>query len=243
MTNIVAHRGFSSSYPENTPVAFEKAIELGVECVEFDVYLTRDGHLVVIHDPTVDRTTDGTGQVGELTLAEIKGLDAGAWFASEFAGQKILTLAETLELIGDRARMNVQLKADDNSRAVLTQKSVDELVRHKVLDHAYIASEQPNIELVKKINPRVEVCNLSVFPTEDYIARSAAIGCRILQPRHHQVDAAFVAEAHRRGMEVNPFFANDEPEMRRLIACGVDGILTDCVDVLVGVVREGVEHR
>jgi glycerophosphoryl diester phosphodiesterase len=236
LTNIIAHRGFSSSYPENTALSFEKAIELGVECVEFDVHLTRDGQLVVIHDAAVHRTTDGNGLVADLTLAEIKGLDAGAWFASGFAGQKILTLAETFDLIGDRARMNVQLKADDSSREELTHKSVDELVRHKILYHAYIASEQETVELVKKIDQRVDICNLSVFPTEDYIARSAAINCRILQPRNRQVDADFVNEARRHGMEVNPFFANDEPEMRRLIACGVDGILTDCPDVLVGVI-------
>ena len=96
MTNVVAHRGFSSSYPENTAIAFQKAIELGVECIEFDVHLTRDGHLVVIHDGMVDRTTDGTGRVDELTFAEIKRLDAGTWFSPEFATQNILTLAETL---------------------------------------------------------------------------------------------------------------------------------------------------
>ncbi len=237
MTNIIAHRGFSSSFPENTAIAFEKAIELGVECIEFDVYLTRDGHLVVIHDGTVDRTTDGTGRVGELTLAEIKCLDAGTWFAPEFAGERIMTLAETLDLIGDRARKNVQLKANDVSRDELTRKSVAEIVRQNALDHAYIASEQETVELVKRLDPRVEICNLSPYPTEDYIARSAAIDCRILQPRHHQVDDEFVRDAHRNGMEVNPFFANDELEMRRLIACGVDGILTDCPDVLVRVRR------
>ena len=235
MTNIVAHRGFPSSYPENTAIAFEKAIELGVECIEFDVHLTRDGHLVIIHDSTVDRTTDGTGRVADLTLDEIQQLDAGSWFAPEFAGERIMTLAKTLELIGARARMNVQLKANEATREELTRKSVEELARHNVVGHAYIASEQPTVELVRRIDPRVEICNLSVFPTEDYVSRSAAIGCRILQPRNGQVDATFVAEAHRHGMEVNPFYANDEPEMKRLIACGVDGILTDCADVLMRV--------
>jgi glycerophosphoryl diester phosphodiesterase len=235
MTNVVAHRGFSSSYPENTAIAFQKAIELGVECIEFDVHLTRDGHLVVIHDGMVDRTTDGTGRVDELTFAEIKRLDAGTWFSPEFATQNILTLAETLELIGDSARVNVQLKANDDSREELTRKSVDGLVRQNVLERAYIASEQPTVELVKVIDSRVEICNLSVFPTDDYIARSAAIECRILQPRHHQVDVAFVEEAHRHSIEVNPFYANDELEMKRLIDCGVDGILTDYPDVLLGV--------
>ena len=239
MTNIIAHRGFSARYPENTAVAFEKAIELGVECIEFDVYLTRDGHLVVIHDATIDRTTDGTGRVDGLTLHEIRRLDAGSWFGPEFAEERILTLAETLQLIGDRAQKNVQLKADDNSRGELTRMAVNEIDRQDAIGHAYIASEQGTIELVKSIDPRVEICNLSVNPTSDYIARSAAIGCRILQPRHHQVDRAFVQDAQEQGMQVNPFFANDEPEMRRLISCGVDGILTDHPDLLMNVRSAG----
>lgn len=238
MVNVVAHRGFSGKYPENTAAAFEAAIALGCHTIEFDVHLTRDSQLVVIHDATVDRTTNGTGRVADLTLAELQALDAGSWFRAEFAGEQVLSLAEALTLIGDRARMNVQIKTDDASRAESTRLTVDELVRQGVLANAYIASEQETVELVRQLDPRVAICNLSVFPTETYIARSAAIDCHILQPRNHQVDAAFVAEAHAHGMEVNPFFANDEPEMGRLIECGVDGILTDWPDVLLGNVLE-----
>ena len=93
MMNI-AHRGFSSQYPENTLLSFQKAIDLGVGLLELDLQLTRDGHLIVLHDKTVDRTTDGSGQAVDLTLDEIKRLDAGGWLAPEFAGQRIPTFME-----------------------------------------------------------------------------------------------------------------------------------------------------
>ena len=233
MVKVVAHRGFSGRYPENTKVAFLKALELEVDAIEFDVYLAKDESLIVIHDGTVDRTSDGSGSVGEMTLSEIKGLDAGGWFDPTFEGQRLLTLQETLDLIGGKTRLNVHVKAYDHDRERVIGLTVKELERRELLGQAFVASDQASIEYARKVQPSVEICNLSPRPTETYIARSLAVGCRILQPGNQQVDPEFVEEAHRHGMEVNPFYADDEAEMRRLIECGVDGILTNYPDRLL----------
>ena len=227
MVNIVAHRGFSGQYPENTLIAFIKAIELGVEIIEFDVHMTADGQLVVIHDETLDRTTNGTGRVSDLALTEIVTLNAGSWFSADFSEQRVPTLAETLNLIAGRTRLNIQLKCTEIDREPLAREVIRELTSHGALQYAYISSEQATIEFTLTLGTAVQTCNLSPYPTETYISRSRALGCRILQPRNQQVTEEFVKDAHLHRMEVNPFYANEAVEMRRLIACGVDGILTD----------------
>jgi len=232
MVKVVAHRGFSGKYPENTEIAFRKALELNVEMVELDVHLARDGALIVIHDHTVNRTSNGSGEVAKLTLAEIKALDAGARFNPEFEGQRFPTLQEALDLMGGKVRLNIHVKAYPHDADRLVPAVVREIQTRGLLGQAFIASDEPYIAMAKKIEPRLEICNLSTTPKETYVSRSLSVGCRILQPGNKQVDKALVADAHNHGMEVNPFYADDEAEMRRLIECGVDGILTNYPDLM-----------
>ena len=232
MVKVVAHRGFSGKYPENTEIAFRKALELSVEMIEFDVHLAKDGSLIIIHDATVNRTSNGKGRVADMTLAEIKALDAGAWFSPEFAGQRFPTLQEALDRMGGKVRLNIHVKAYPFDADRLVPSAVKELQARDLLQKAFVASDQEYIELARRIEPRLGICNLSTTPKETYVSRSHGIGCRILQPGNKQVDKALIADAHRHGMEVNPFYADDEAEMRRLIACGVDGILTNYPDLL-----------
>lgn len=116
---IAAHRGYKSAYPENTLLAFRKALELEVDMLEFDLHLSLDGQVVVIHDSTLDRTTDGTGPVSSLSLSELKQLDAGGWFGEEFQGQglAIPTLSELCELLRDNSEvlLNVEIKPAPNA--------------------------------------------------------------------------------------------------------------------------------
>ena len=107
---VAAHRGWSTVYPENTLLAFRKAIEIGVDQIETDVRITRDGELVCIHDATVDRTTNGTGKVCDKNLAELKTLDAGSWKGAEFAGEKIPTFIEFMELVKDHPTMTLDIE-------------------------------------------------------------------------------------------------------------------------------------
>lgn len=110
-TIICAHRGLDDSTPENTPAAFEAALKRGM-AVEFDVQMTADGHLVIMHDDTVDRTTDGSGHVARMNLHDLKGLDAGSWFGSQFAGQRVPTFAEALDLVGEFAQVSPSIALD-----------------------------------------------------------------------------------------------------------------------------------
>ena len=236
--DVVAHRGASGGFPENTASAFREAIRLGVEMIEFDVHLTADQQLVIIHDGSVDRTSNATGRVAELRLAEIKALDAGGWFGERFAGERLLTLAEALELMPPQMRLNVHVKAYPEDRERLVPLVVEELVRRELLNRAFIASDEASLALARKLEKRLEICNLSTRPAETYVSRSAAIGCRILQPGNAMTTAALVAQAHAEGMTVNPFYADDEEEMRRLIACGVDGILTNYPERLQELLRQ-----
>ena len=122
--DIVAHRGTSGDFPENTAVAFQRAIDLGVEMIKFDVQLTADRCLVICHDPSVDRTSDGAGRIGEMCMAEIEELDAGSWFSARYAGERFATLSETLDMMPGGMRLNVHIKASDESRdAPLRQRS------------------------------------------------------------------------------------------------------------------------
>lgn len=132
---VAGHRGYKSHYPENTLVSFQKALELGVDMLEFDLNLTADKELVVIHDTKVDRTTDGTGYVREYTLREIKELDAGSWFKKEFAGERIPTLDEMLEAVSWKKDLlfNVEIKERTGETVDLT---VETLRRHDILDRS-----------------------------------------------------------------------------------------------------------
>ena len=233
IVTVCAHRGFSGKYPENTEIAFAKALELNVEMVELDVHLSRDEALIVIHDATVDRTSNGKGRIGQMTLDEIKALDAGGWLKPEFEGQRFPTLQEALDLMGGQVRLNIHIKAYDHDRPRVVERTVRELQRRALLRQAFVASDRESVALARRIEPALAICNLSTTPKETYVSRSLSIGCRILQPGNAQVDPAFVEEAHRHGMEINPFYADDLPEMRRLIACGVDGILTNFPDRLL----------
>jgi len=225
---VVAHRGDSANYPENTLLAFRKALEIGVEMIEFDVHLTADDALVLIHDSAVDRTTDGTGSVRELSLAQIKALDTGVGKYQRSAGERIPTLEEALAEIPMTVRLNVHLKAYDATRDILTRKAIDAIKSARRTEAAFIASDVETVKVVHKVAPALETCSLTRPAGLEYVEESRRLGCRILQPGHAGVSRELVEAAHRDGMEVNVFYADDEAEMRRLIAMGVDGILTNC---------------
>jgi len=218
---VTAHRGAAGDFPENTRAAFQVAIDLAVDAIEFDVRLTRDAGLVVIHDDRVDRTADGTGRVAELDLAQILEFDAGSWFGDRFAGERFLTYAQTLDLMPPQMRLNVHVKASDADRDVLVPRVVEELVRRELLATAFVTGAEENLLIARRIAPEGAICsNLSV-------PRCVEIGCRILQPANSITTGELVAEAHEQGIEVHPFYADDPTEMQRLIDCGVDGILTN----------------
>ena len=136
---VAAHRGWSEKYPENTMIAFEKAVELGVDQLETDIRMTKDGELVLLHDGKVDRTTNGTGKVCDMTLAEVRNLDAGSWKGEEFAGCQIPTLSEFLEFLQQYPEMTVDIEIKDiypDWGEEVTQATVDRILA--LLDEYHI---------------------------------------------------------------------------------------------------------
>ncbi len=219
----IAHRGASARYPENTLSAFLAAAEAGAEICEFDVRMTRDSEVVVIHDATVNRTTDGRGRVASMSLAEVKRLDAGARLGVEFRGERIPTLDEVATRLTGRCAMDVELKAEG-----LESRVCEILRRHDALDAAAISSfDAEQLRLVAGLEPRLRLVLLDEKDPAAMLDTAAAIGAFAVAPRFNMVEPELCAEAHRRGLAVYTWTVDDEPSMRRFIASGVDGIMTN----------------
>lgn len=232
---VCAHRGSSGTHPENTLRAFREAWHLGADMIEFDVAMTRDGALVVLHDETVDRTTDGTGRIHELTLEHAKSLDAGSRKDARFAGERIPTLGEVLDATPRECRLNIHVKPFAPSVPKLVEAVVREIVSRDLLATAFVAADASEVKLAREAEPRLTTCNLSGQEGDGsgYITLCQELGCTICQPNNALVTEAFCTAAHAAGLEINPFYADDEAEMARLIECGVDGILTNSPERLL----------
>jgi len=234
---VCAHRGASGTHPENTLAAFAEAVRLGVERVEFDVRRTKDGQLIICHDAKVDRTTDGMGNIWELTLAEIKALDAGSHLDPRFAGERVPTLAEALAACPMVCNVHVYPGPDDLDAII--DETIAELLAQDRLETAFIAGFGGVVERVAEVEPRLDRCWLSGQSEPHYPEGAAERGCRILQPWYGQLDADLVQRAHTLGQQVHPFFADDADNMRKFIALGVDGLLTNQPALLQQVLAEG----
>ncbi|MEE8523355.1 MAG: glycerophosphodiester phosphodiesterase family protein, partial [Thermoanaerobaculia bacterium] len=143
---VIAHRGFSGVAPENTLVAIRKAIDVGADMAEIDVLLSRDRHVVVIHDDTLDRTTDGKGPVEDLSLEELRRLDAGSWFSAEFAGERMPTLAEVLDLVRGRILLNVEIKSEAVTREIeggIVDRVLRLIAEREMGDQVILSSFEP----------------------------------------------------------------------------------------------------
>jgi len=231
---VIAHRGASHARPENTIPAFVHAIELGADLLEFDVRHTADGHVVIIHDPTVDRTTNGIGTVSGMTLEEIRALDAGVRFQDQYSGTKVPTLREVLEL-ARRARvgLDVQIYATPSDVEPLTRQVVHALAEYEYDERAFIAAEEEVVRLVRGLDPSRPICNLSGQRDAKSLTRCRALGSTIVQAFARYITPEYVERAHSMGMTVNVFYADHVSEMKRLIDCKVDGILTNEPELLL----------
>ncbi|HOJ39583.1 MAG TPA: glycerophosphodiester phosphodiesterase family protein [bacterium] len=231
MVRVIAHRGFSGQYPENTLLSFRKAAELGVDEIEFDLKMTRDGHLVAMHDWTVDRTTSGHGPVSELTLKEVKQLDAGSWFSEEFAGERVPTFEEILSLIPEEITLNIHLH--DEKQTECLQRVLKILPSGRA---AYLAIDYRLVALARSLRPELTICNMGFHhDPKAYVEATKMLNCQRLQffTPAYPVTAELVALAHSYGIFVNVFFASTEEEMSKYISYRVDAILTDFPDRLL----------
>ncbi|MCC6699328.1 MAG: glycerophosphodiester phosphodiesterase [Candidatus Hydrogenedentes bacterium] len=238
-TGACAHRGDQKNAPENTLPAFRLAVEKGAHQIEFDVQLSKDNALLLMHDATVDRTTDGAGKVSELAFDQLRALDAGSWFRAEFAGTRVPTLREALETIPPPTLCNVHLK-DTPGVAAAAAKLIVELGR---LEQCFLACTIEQAEEAKREAPEIRICNMSRQGGDRnaYVESTLAHHCAFIQ-LHKQNGLAGLREAvarlHAGGVRVNYFGAQDEPTIRALAAAGVDYILTDDLDLCLRILQE-----
>lgn len=242
MTIIVAHRGASRQAPENTMEAFRLGVEAGADAVELDVHLAADGQLAVIHDDTLDRTTDRTGAVGELTMDEIRQADAGARFARPddaglpFRGHglRVPTLPEVLDWLPDRIGLVIEIKARAAADAV-----VEAVQDHAVRSDgrlAVISFDEAAIERVRELDREIKTGYLLVptQPIEPALVWATEHGHAGVHP--YEADLGMdplpiLARAHAYGREIGCYVVNEPDRMQHLAACGVWGFVTDVPDV------------
>ena len=238
-THACAHRGDLANAPENTLPAIRSAVEKGAPQIEFDVQLTRDGHLVIMHDSTVDRTTNGVGRVAELTFEEVRALDAGSWFGPEFAGVQVPTLREVLEVIPETILCNVHLKGGVEV-ATESARLIRDMGR---LHHCFLACNRAQAKAAKAVAPEIMICNMDrqggnrTAYVDDTIVR----GAEFIQLHWGQGTDGLkedVARLHAAGVRVNWFGAQEEGLIRTLAEAGVDYILTNDLDLCLRVLKE-----
>lgn len=237
---VLAHRGASDQAPENTLAAFRRALEAGADGVELDVHLSRDGEIVVIHDEQVDRTTDGSGPVKNLTLAQLKALDAGSWFDSRFRGERIPTLAEVLETIGPACRLiNVELKSGRVLYPDLERKVVETLRRFGMLEKCVISSfNHYSLRLLKGVEPAARTGILYVEGLVDPWVYARQVPADAIHPPFYALLPEVVKGAHAAGFAVHTWTVDAPDQMRRALSWGVDAIITNRPGVLRGIIEE-----
>jgi glycerophosphoryl diester phosphodiesterase len=238
---IFAHRGAKAIAPENTLPAFEQALAMGVDGIELDVHLSQDGHLVVIHDFTVDKTTNGHGPVRALTAAQLAQLDAGSHFDPAFAGVGVPTLIEVLDLVGDRCRVNVEIKSEDPEGGGEVDVLAAFIRQRNLYDQLIVSSFNP-ITLIKLrwTDPKIRLGLLYYQPLPSHLRQAwftPILEPEALHPHHSLIDEALMDWARAKGCAVNTWTVNDPAEAKRLAALGVDAIISDVPDVLINVVR------
>lgn len=227
MVYVVGHRGAAGVFPENTLKGFRYAIELGVDYVECDVHLTRDEHLIVMHDRTVDRTTDGSGLIGELDLATIRSLDAGD-------GERVPTLDEVLETVQGRVRLLCELKGEGVHRA-----AVDAVLAHRMEEEVIFTSfDLACLASVKGHRDDLQIGAILPDPTEEEIARVADLGVMGIGVRYKNICLRLVEQVLSAGLDIRAWNPDTLEEQKAMIALGVSGVCTNRPDILMQYLKE-----
>lgn len=233
---IIGHRGASLYAPENTMASFNMALEQSAAAIEFDVKLTSDDQVVVIHDPQVERTTDGQGLVSKLSLDSIKKLDAGSWFSNRFIGERIPTLEEVFDSFGRKTLMNIELTNYTTPSDNLVERVIDLVNRMNLKDHVYFSSFMAsNLIRATKLLPGCGIGYLTYAgPARLFqnIIQPSPSSLDSVNPHYSAVTIRMVQREHSKGRRVLVYTVNNPDEMRRLFLLGVDGVFTD--DPLTG---------
>jgi len=237
---VIAHRGDSAAAPENTLAAIHQAIEVGADAVEFDVRCTKEREVVLMHDATVDRTTNGSGAVSEMTVTQIAALDAGAHKGEAYAGEPVPLLRDALAVLKGRATAVIEVKDEGIAAEVLTE--IEALnVADKV---AVISFSAETLRQVRQRRPSIRTALLigeKAEPGPEALAGTTREAAADHPDMHWELATPEVVDAfHAAGMPVWVWTVNDEGIMRRLLDLGVDGVTTDRPSALQKVLQQGI---
>lgn len=243
MTKIFAHRGSAGTHPENTMAAFKEAERVGADGVEIDIHLSKDNQIVVIHDATLDRTTDGLGKVRDLTLKQLKQLNV-THFSTEFRYEKIPALSEVLSWMeGNSLTLNIEVKSLMTVYPGFEERIVDE-IRNFKLEHRIIFSSFNHHSLHKlhTLNPYIESAILyseKLYEPYEYAKRLGAEG---LHSNYRTTSKDSIIEARNNGVPMRVYTVNDEKEMEKFIRAGCEAIITDFPEKALQI-REQVQEE
>ena len=238
---IIGHRGASGHAPENTLAAFKKAVALGATFIETDLQLSRDARFVAIHDDTLDRTTNGHGKVHDQTLAALRRIDAGSWFGSDYAGERIPTLEEILEF-SKKNDIIFYLELKPSGSWGGEHALIGALRESGEVARVVVISFDPTILAgLRKIEPTLMTGVLYDGQLADPLKTAGDVGARQLVVRGDLVTPAMIVAARNRDLQVVCWTVNHPAHIRLLLAAGVDGIMSDYPDRLVAALKKDVE--
>lgn len=228
-TLVIAHRGDSKNAPENTLSSFKRAVDVGSDGIELDVQLSKDGYLVVIHDERVDRTTDGIGYVKDYTLKELKRLSAGIKFGRNYMNEKIPTLAEVFELLGNKSILvNIEIKSGLISYPGIEEKLVNCVFDYNFEDLVLISSfNHYSLKTVKEIEPRLNIGLLYECGLVEPWHIANRMHAYSLHPFYVNIIPEVVKGCKSNNVKLFPWTIDDEELMKNMIRLGVDGIITN----------------
>lgn len=228
MPIVIAHRGAMGEAPENTLAAFELALEQGCDAFELDVHLSADGEIMVIHDYTVNRTSNGEGAVRDLTARQLQSFDAGSWFDAKYKGEKIPTLEEVLDLSPEYLTINVEIKG---SVCEGIEERLVELLRKKNWTSRIVVSSfhYQSLEKLNRLEPSLRTGLLYSMWLKDHtlLPQAAGVTTYSLHPHYKQLNADSVKSAVAAGLEVYAWTVNAQEDMVSILDMGVTGIITD----------------
>lgn len=240
---VIAHRGGSAYHPENTMAAFRSAYEMGAEMIELDILLTKDGIPIVIHDETLERTTDGTGKVSEFMLEELKELDAGSWFSEAHRGESLPTLEEVLEFAKGKIALNIEIKTEavtDDVGGGIEEKALELVKKFDMQQHVLFSSfDYRAISHLRELD--VDISTALLYEKSQSGSRSpselvSAYDANAFNCNYREFSNKWAKETKNNDIPVFVYTVNNKRLMRKMIRRGVSGIFSDKPDVLIQLV-------
>jgi glycerophosphoryl diester phosphodiesterase len=231
---MIGHRGARFEAPENTVPGFHYAIDLGVSAVEFDIRMTKDGQLVVIHDATVDRTTNGEGDVSSFTLAELQALDARATFPEWPEPCVVPTFGEVLDVVQVLPELLIELKGDTPARLDrIVPATIDEIVRRDIIDRVTLTSFDPYaLEVARRTAPAIRRGYIGKWDTREFLDTAVRLDCAQIDANHTSADRGLVMKAKSLGMRVVAWPTNSQEDLDSVLTLEPDLFCTDAPTLL-----------